>query len=47
MWKVLVEVREDPPLPIRWGREPEGSEGWRKARQHPQALEVLRVSMSE
>ena len=47
LWKTLKEAREDPTLPGRWSRAPEGSQEWRKARQHGQALEVLRVFLSE
>jgi hypothetical protein len=47
LWKTLKEAREDPTLPGRWSRAPEGSQEWRKAKQHAQALEVLRVSLSE
>ena len=47
LWKTLKEAREDPTLPGRWSRAPEGYQERRKARQHGQALEVLRVSMSE
>jgi len=41
LWKALVEVREDPTLPVRWGSEPKGSAEWGKARQHVAALRVL------
>ena len=47
LWKTLKEAREDPTLPGRWSRAPEGSQEWRKARQLGQALEVLKVSLSE
>jgi hypothetical protein len=47
LWLVLVEVRADPAVVGEWRRALRGSLGWRKARQHEQALEVLEVSMNE
>lgn len=49
LWLVLEELRtsEDPGALIAvWGLAPEGSVGWRKALFRDDALEVLRVALS-
>ena len=47
LWKPLMEANEDPSLPERWSRAPQGSQEWRKAIIYRQALTVLEVSMSD
>jgi hypothetical protein len=47
LWKVMVEVREDPAVVEEWRQAPSGSVGHRKLRQHAAALEVLRASTSD
>lgn len=49
-WLVLDELRRstDPyALLSEWGEAPKGSQGWRKAVQYEQAVEVLRVALSD
>ena len=47
LWLVIMEVREDPAVVEEWRRAPKGSLGWRKARQHETALEVLEIAMNQ
>jgi hypothetical protein len=47
LWLVMMEVREDPAVVEEWRRAPKGSLGWRKARQHETALEVLEIAMNQ
>jgi hypothetical protein len=47
LWKVYREAHSDPTLPGRWREAPEGSQGWRKWRQHEHALRVLEAARSE
>jgi hypothetical protein len=47
LWRTLREKEGDPSLLYEWREAPPGSQGWRKWRQHEQALRVLRASMSD
>jgi hypothetical protein len=47
LWRTLRETEVDPSLLYEWREAPAGAQGWRKWRQHEQALEVLRASMSD
>jgi hypothetical protein len=51
LWKVLEELylspHSDPSKLHAWRQAPEGSEEWRKAKQHDQAIEVLIAAVSE
>jgi hypothetical protein len=47
LWLVMMEVRQGPVVVEEWRRAPMGSLGWRKARQHETALEVLEIAMNQ
>ena len=47
LWKVFEEARCDPSLIEEWSQAPERSQGWMKARQLDEGLEVLRVALSD
>ncbi len=47
LWKALMAARENPTRAAEWRRAPRGSQEWRKAVFHEQALRVLEVSMSD
>ena len=47
LWRVMVEVREDPAMVAEWRQAPEDSSEWRKARQHEQALWVPQESLND
>jgi hypothetical protein len=49
LWVVVEELRASPDpngLLREWREAPKGSQGWRKALFHEEALEVLRVALS-